>query len=858
MPYIPGQLSKQNNLKTTGVYTPGSLSKKRITAPSISTTEGLASYAESKGLEVKEKKPGLFQRTIDFISRPLYASAGAAKAIVKNIDKNTSNDENIMLEAWKGLTGKEKETYSDVLKETGVKNKLLRGSIGFALDVALDPTTWFGGAIIKGVGKTLGVASKVGLGVGRKFSPRSVASLEVAGSSLKDAFGYAFKYGYKTTTGVSDDVAKYFNKLGIAKEEIVEKNFKILNKFDNKTLREASDIMLKNKRIEFGIREGKPGTFIKGTGKITEAMDEMKKIAKSIGVKTGIPEETLYQNYFPSIKNQAKRLSQDIPGGIKVGQEGYLKKFADKLKDEDLIKKPIEAYSRREFEVVRNLMTKDTLNDMVTGYGKSVKEFDKLDDAAKALWKPIYEKGYKPIGTYPVVTATGKTVRALGKGKNPIGYLKEDDFKFINNYLFPEMKTIDLLAKASGYDKFTNTFKSAVTAWFPAFHVRNYISGNVQNYSTLGAEALNPKNHINALGFLKGTSRQINFKNWKGTGKEMQKILTEEFGSASRYISDYANYIEEIGAKGFKVKSTIQKLNPRQVGNFIETNQKAVAVSTALRQGKTLKEAIKLAERAGFDYTKITQFESKIMRRAIPFYTFARKNAELQIRTAVKNPARILNQIKFTRNLSEVFGGSKPTEEDLKGLPPWALNSLGFKIEGNRFLTKFGLPLEEFIERIDEPGKTTLSSMNPLIKYPLESKLGYDFFRERDIIDISKISPISGEIILDKAPDWFKDIMRVKKVETDYGTKYYASPKALHLLRNIPTARFQGTLEKMFENDKESVDKWLAFITGARIYDIDIEQQKYFEERDFRRDVEDQLLQIGEIKKFETTYVPKD
>ena len=286
-------------------------------------------------------------------------------------------------------------------------------------------------------------------------------------------------------------------------------------------------------------------------------------------------------------------------------------------------------------------------------------------------------------------------------------------------------------------------------------------------------------------------------------------------------------------------------------------NQKAVAVSTALNKGKTLKEALKLAEKSGFDYGKITQFESKIMRRAIPFYAFARKNAALQASTFARNPERILNQIKATKGFSEIFGGEKLSEEDIKGLPPWALNSLGFKIEGDRFFTKFGIPVEEFFERLAEPGKTSLSSMNPLIKFPLEAKLGFDFFREGDLVDINKIAPVTGELILDKAPDWFKDIMRVKKVNTDYGLKYYASPKALHVLRNIPTARLQGTLEKMFDNDMNKVDKWLAFLTGARIYDIDIDTQKYFQERDLRRDVEDQLLQVGEIGKGEYSFIRK-
>lgn len=843
-----GMFAKYNKGETTGgmfaKYNPSS----KASTPDVRTLEGLKEFAASKGVETPEKETSFFRKALDVVSRPLYASAGFAKALVKK-DEFGDRVENPLEEAWKGLSGQDKETYSDVLREVGVENKWIRGGVGFALDVALDPATYFAGGLIKGVGKGIGTVGKISWSGARKVNPKSIASLEVVGKSLKDAFGHAFNINYGLTKKegytIADDVARYFNKLGMAKEDMIKVNFKAFNKFDDDTLRKATDIMFHNKKVEKGLISGK---FIKGTGKTSEAVNEMKKLGTKIGKLTDLPKPL--ENYIPSILKERKIAA---PVGLKVSKKGYEKSYMNKIADDDLLKKPTELYSRRQYEVVKDNLTLETLKESIVSWGKSVKAYDKLDDVEKALFKPVYEKGTAGLK----LIKAGEGLPKFAGFKKPLGYLKTDDFEYVNNYMFPEMKTIDMLAKATKYDTFTNWWKAAVTAWFPAFHARNYISGNVQNYSILGAEAFNPINHMNGLGIIKGTNKILNFKHWSGSGDDMLKIMKENFRGASRYVSDLGNYIDDLGNGSFKIKSAVQKLNPRQLGNFIEMNQKAVAVSTALRKGKTLKQAIKLAEQAGFDYTKITKFENKILKRAIPFYTFARKNAELQVRTAIKNPERILNQIKFTNNLSEVFGG-KPTVEDLKGLPEWALNGLGFKVEGNRYLTKFGLPLEEFVERVNRPFKTTLTSLNPMIKFPLENELGYDFFREEKIIDINKISSVSGELILKKAPDWFKDIMKVKKVETDYGTKYYASPKSLHVLRNIPTARFQKTLENMFENDKESVDKWLAFLTGARIYDIDIELQKYFNERDLRRDIEDQLLQIGEGKKYESFYIPKD
>jgi len=109
-------------------------------------------------------------------------------------------------------------------------------------------------------------------------------------------------------------------------------------------------------------------------------------------------------------------------------------------------------------------------------------------------------------------------------------------------------------------------------------------------------------------------------------------------------------------------------------------------------------------------------------------------------------------------------------------------------------------------------------------------------------------------------PDWLDNALNVKSYVSTYDgkTKYTMSPKALHQLRNIPTSRFQNTLERMFDGDIDKVSKWLAFLSGAKIYDIDLEQQKYFNERDLRRDIEDQFLEKGVGQQFESFYIKKD
>jgi hypothetical protein len=73
-------------------------------------------------------------KVLDFVARPLHASASAADAALRH--------RNVLKAAERGIKGQQHTTYSDVLKDLGVHNKYVRGIGGFGLDVLLDPTSY--------------------------------------------------------------------------------------------------------------------------------------------------------------------------------------------------------------------------------------------------------------------------------------------------------------------------------------------------------------------------------------------------------------------------------------------------------------------------------------------------------------------------------------------------------------------------------------------------------------------------------------------------------------------------------------------------------------------------------------------
>lgn len=778
----------------------------------------------------------------------------------------------------------ERRTFSDVAEEAGIDNAILKFGIGLAGDILLDPSTYFGGAIAKGIGKAAGATLEGGLKTVGKVAPKVEEGLRLAGQGAKEALGKGFVFGHGTTEGLREKILTVGTKLTKAKEEVLSSNIArlgtgVLSKGQQDELVEK---LLAGKRAEFAAGKGtKKGAeagakaAVSSDPAVQAVIEAQGKRSKEFAEIAGLKDP--YEVYFPSLKNDNVRKFLENSRQLKVGSQGYLKQFKDLLTDEQLIKNPAEAFAKREYEIIKDSIIKSELDDIVKEFGKSTKEFKSIDEAIKAGYQPVFESGIgiKPRSFFPVKTEAGKTVVAMGKLKKPMGYVADVDAKFINNLISPEFTTIDMLAKATGFDALTSLFKRSVTGLFAPFHVRNFLSGHIQNFEVLGIGALNPKN-ISAgqkIAYKLSTGDKSLFKG--EFGKQMQ-AFAERFGTSSQYISDFADYTSgarDIGGKILSKAALKQTLkNPlsqeaihfrgtRAIGNFIETQQKATAYVTALGQDKTVKEALKLAERAGFDYRALTPFESKVLRRIIPFYSFTRKNIELQLRTLGENPQRINQVIKSLENVSEIFGG-KLTEEEKAGLPDYLKEQITIKTG----VSKGGLPevAAGFQTPIEQPGailgsnpiRRVFAMLNPLAKAPIERSINLDFFRNRELKTIVEAGDYA------KSPEIVKDWLGLKEVEKknkDGTTRiaYTANPYKLHLLRNLPTSRGANYLGQIFSQEASTGYRWLNAITGFKPRPIDIETVEYFRDRDRQRELEDLLIRAGVLKKFEKTYEPK-
>mgnify|MGYP001613979077 CR=1 FL=1 len=634
---------------------------------------------------------------------------------------------------------------------------------------------------------------------------------------------------------------------------------------------------------------------------LTERLAHNAKISAAAGI------EDPFHMYAPSIAKditERQRILNFFSGtkGVRVGSKDYTKEFRNLLKDEELLKDR-SLFLRIEDEIATNELTEEFLKKTVDDYGKVLNVFKSEREAAVAGYKVLKSKG------------------VFGK---EMGYVLDADWKFLNSHMNNNYKAFDAIAKATGFDAATSLFKRFITGLFAPFHVRNFASGEIQNFELIGRVAQAPK--VQAAGLRLGhkistgafseladpfdavpilgkklktfgdETIELHGKAWKID--DIGQAIERRFGGSSRYNVDYNSITEDAeklldphiwskeslkdwGKKFMTFNpvkgawNLVSENNPlfqqaRVIGAWVEMQQKSKLVIGALEKGLGMDEALDIAAKGGFDYRAFTQFESKIMRRIIPFYSFNRKNLELQLHVLKTNPQRINQVIRSVENVQNLWE-TNLTSEEKDNLPAYLKEYLSVPVgrtnQGTiQFVSDFGTPIEAFTKlvKFDAEGKSsiertflsTLSQVNPYIKVLTEIGIGKDSFRQRDIKDV--YTAPEYEI----APQILKDYLRFKKVVTkDFKTglpriTYVADPERLHVVRSLFTSRGFTYFTNVFNENITGFFRIMDALSGIRTREIDVERQAGFTDRRRREELGNLLRRNGILSEFNKLFIP--
>lgn len=300
------------------------------------------------------------------------------------------------------------------------------------------------------------------------------------------------------------------------------------------------------------------------------------------------------------------------------------------------------------------------------------------------------------------------------------------------------------------YDYVNNIFKSQAI-FSVGFHLRNSIQNTIASYTKTGANLLDPKKNKEALDMLRYKSGKLKDLTKEYGGYNVDEILTQAEKSGI-FETQLKNEFAKEGVDKFlkgeteklptAKKSIIKKANPfstdfvgykasMKLGETIEEQAKMINIITHLENGFNLSDAIELTKNTLFDYSDLTEFESKVMKRLMPFYTFMRKNIPSQIDNFANHGARMQRVDRLYNKASE-----KNESEKERALRPDYLD--GQLALGNQKYLNLGNATDD-LKKVTNPLEMA-SNLNPLIKTPIELIFNKQMYSGADISKYDKPS----------------------------------------------------------------------------------------------------------------------
>lgn len=337
------------------------------------------------------------------------------------------------------------------------------------------------------------------------------------------------------------------------------------------------------------------------------------------------------------------------------------------------------------------------------------------------------------------------------------------------------------------YDRLMSMWKSGVTIYRPAHHIRNMIgdvylgwmdgvnsikpyrlAAQVQRSMKGAYSTLEDVDNLVAAGVLsKGYKtpepNQILFRNRSGVA-----FTAEQIGAVAHQkgLLEHVNTLEDIIDMGESGKGI---LNAKPFGGKVQAVARGASelqshnarlahmIDKVMKsRGSNLEEIFESASRrarkwhpSGLD---LTEFEKKTMRRIMPFYTWMRKSVPLLVEGLVMNPGKTVIPAKVADAVQESQGIETPGRHDpfpvdqmfphwMKAegigplsLPDGILGSVSNQTPEGYVMGGMGLnPLSSLMSQVSDPGRTALTSISPVAQIPIELAQGRKLFTQQPI-----------------------------------------------------------------------------------------------------------------------------
>ena len=785
---------------------------------------------------------------IDILQRPFQATATYVKALGTTEESqkgaplweilSTENLAKAQQAGIKGLKGEEKASFQEALpdqfrRENPVKAMLL----GFMGDVIIDPLK---GEVVAPIFKTVKAAASTGadsIGLSSKLADNEL---------------------YRAIVLKEGDVVKA--------KELYDKYRFAKDKARTETVRNAKSL----------------NNEIKALSKQTDIpVNELKaKIFQDIET-ANLSDDAIGELEQRIVAQNRARLEQQQAAGIEVGDLGetYMPHIATKEADDVLNNTGLKNF----FGIRPSAKTPQGVAREIEGtvaeinakniYGTSkffqddpaiaqgVADFNAaqaiagrkfLDDASQfGIKADVAPASYKTIPEIPGLKFEPAVANQLTRSYKALTNQEE-----INKFL-------------KVYDGAQNWWKMWSLGVRPAYHSKNMI-GNLWN-SYLGGLT-------NPLLYGQAGSLQIKIAKNNLSGKiagypadELyDAMMTRGVFGQGQYGGDISRTLESQISGGNKNPFTLATSNPILQGGFklgqtVEDNARIALFLDQLNKGASFDKAGNHVRKYLFDYGDVNPFEKDVLKRAMPFYTWSRKNIPLQLEALATQPDKI-NKINLAiNNAQQAYQVEQP---ELSQVPEYIREQAPVYVGSNAEAgTVSAIPLTNLIPTFDiaaitkflntetapqgiQKGKlgtalsTVMGGVSPLIKAPLEYLANYDFFRKKTIQEFEgQTTDFLGVPMPVHLAKLASNIIVLNELDRANPGSIFGSRIVDPITKEVTTLNsFLGLgTPREARTDLPEEQRLNQYLTGIRIFDIDMGQTEY-------RQVEQMKKDIGAIK----------
>ncbi len=398
--------------------------------------------------------------------------------------------------------------------------------------------------------------------------------------------------------------------------------------------------------------------------------------------------------------------------------------------------------------------------------------------------------------------------------------------------LMPE----ELAAWVNTLDKTNAVLRYSVTIPFPGFASRNLLSDTFLSFLGGGA---NPRLLVPAM---REALQVVRGKNLKlaeeyhslGILRGQQREILEQFGQgAATGLAQVRGVKKGLRAAGF-------------LSELGETTSRIWHYKSILAKGHTPREAAASVRRFLLDYGELTDFERKVLRRAVFFYQWPRKVLPLLATQYLENPRRMLALTRATTQPT-LQREDQPVPEFLRLS---AAIPVGENLQGDpRFLRGIGSPLEE-LNRFDPNRGLGLlgAALSPILRVPAELAFGRDLFFNQPIIERDRAPPLLAALGLAQEQEL-----------PGGGVRPRIDPRLNYLVRQPPVGRTLSFLGDVLGVDPRETrtSQLLEATTGLRFVSLDEEDQLRAELEAAKQEIEGLRLQ-GLAREFPLPFLTEE